>query len=73
MFSSLTILCGGMFRMLWPLNRMSPSMTRGASGGGRRQMDRSVVDLPAPLAPIKVTISPCFTSKEMPCRASMLP
>ena len=32
-----------------------------------------VVDLPAPLAPIRVTISPGFTSKEMPLMAWMAP
>ena len=36
-------------------------------------MERSVVDLPAPFAPIRVTISPSFTSKEMPLMAWMLP
>ena len=33
----------------------------------------SVVDLPAPLAPISVTISPWLTSKETPLMAWMLP
>ena len=33
----------------------------------------SVVDLPAPFAPISVTISPSLTSKEMPLMAWMLP
>ncbi len=37
------------------------------------EMARSVVDLPAPLAPIRVTICPCSTSKEMPFSASMPP
>ena len=31
------------------------------------------VDLPAPLAPIRVTISPSFTSRSMPFSARMLP
>jgi hypothetical protein len=31
------------------------------------------VDLPAPLAPISVTISPCATSMSMPLRAWILP
>ena len=39
----------------------------------RPLMARSVVLLPAPLAPISVTIWPCSTSKEMPLRASMPP
>ncbi len=33
----------------------------------------SVVDLPAPLAPISVTISPSLTSKDMPLMACMEP
>ena len=36
-------------------------------------IDRSVVDLPAPLAPIRVTISPSRTSSEMPFSASIVP
>ena len=39
----------------------------------RPEMVFSVVDLPAPLAPISVTVSPSFTSKEMPLMAWMLP
>ena len=34
---------------------------------------RMVEVLPAPLAPIRVTISPSATSSEIPCRASILP
>ena len=34
---------------------------------------RSVVDFPAPLEPISVTISPSWTSKERPFTAAMLP
>ena len=33
----------------------------------------SVVDLPAPFAPMRVTISPLSTSKETPFTAWMLP
>jgi hypothetical protein len=36
-------------------------------------IERSVVDFPAPLAPISVTISPSWTSIEMPLSASMEP
>ena len=39
----------------------------------RPVMVRRVVDLPAPLAPIKVTIFPSGTSREMPRRAWMPP
>ena len=39
----------------------------------RPQTVFSVVDLPAPLAPIRVTISPSLTSKEIPLMAWMLP
>ena len=39
----------------------------------RPEMLRSVVDFPAPLLPISVTISPGCTSKEMPLTAAMLP
>jgi hypothetical protein len=36
-------------------------------------IDRSVVDLPAPFAPINVTISPSRTSSEIPFSASIVP
>ena len=42
-------------------------------GGVRPEIERSVVDLPAPLEPISVTISPSLTSSETPFSASMLP
>ncbi len=42
-------------------------------GGVRPEIERSVVDLPAPFEPIRVTHSPSSTSIEMPLRASMLP
>ena len=42
-------------------------------GGVRPEIERSVVDLPAPLEPISVTHSPSLTSSEMPFSASMLP
>ena len=37
------------------------------------EMVFSVVDLPAPFAPMSVTISPSLTSIEMPLSASILP
>ena len=42
-------------------------------GGVSPEIERSVVDLPAPFEPISVTISPSSTSSEMPFSASMLP
>ena len=42
-------------------------------GASRPEMVLRVVDLPAPLAPIRVTISPSSTSKLMPCRAWIAP
>jgi hypothetical protein len=36
-------------------------------------IERSVVDLPAPFAPISVTISPCRTLIEIPFSASIVP
>ena len=51
-----------------PSNWIEPSR-----GGVRPEIERSVVDLPAPLEPISVTTSPSSTSSEMPLRASMLP
>ena len=42
-------------------------------GVSRPEMVFSTVDFPAPLAPIRVTTSPSFTSKETPFTAWMLP
>ena len=42
-------------------------------GGLRPEIERSVVDLPAPLEPISVTISPSLTVSEMPLSASIEP
>jgi hypothetical protein len=42
-------------------------------GGTPPQMDMSVVLLPAPLAPMRVTISPRSICREIPCRAWILP
>ena len=44
-----------------------------ARGGVSPEIERSVVDLPAPFEPISVTISPSSTSSETPLSASMLP
>ena len=42
-------------------------------GGTMPEMDRSVVDFPAPLDPMSVTISPSRTSSETPFSASIEP
>ena len=42
-------------------------------GGLSPEIERSVVDLPAPLEPISVTISPSLTVSEMPLSASIEP
>ena len=42
-------------------------------GGVSPEIERSVVDLPAPFEPISVTISPSSTVIETPLSASMLP
>ena len=42
-------------------------------GGTMPEIERSVVDFPAPLEPISVTISPSRTSIEMPLSASIEP
>jgi hypothetical protein len=46
---------------------------RPVRGGTIPEIERSVVDFPAPLAPISVTISPSLTSIEMPLSASIEP
>ena len=51
-----------------PSNQISPSR-----GRSRPLIVLSVVDLPAPFAPINVTISPGSIMIEMPLRAWMLP
>ena len=63
-----TISCGGVPTMSLPSKRIDPSR-----GGVRPEIDRRVVDLPAPFDPMRVTISPSSTSSEMPLSASMLP
>ena len=52
----------------------SPSkVTRPALGGSTPEIAFSVVVLPAPLAPIRLTSSPLFTSSERPRTAATLP
>ena len=63
-----TISCGGAFWISLPAKRMVPAL-----GFVRPWIERSVVDLPAPLAPIRVTISPSLTVIERPLTASMRP
>ena len=65
---SFTISCAGRSVMSSPPNRMLPSR-----GWLRPLIERSVVDLPAPFAPISVTISPSRTSSEMPLSAWIVP
>ena len=54
--------------MSWPSNSTWPEDACGVP----HTVISSVV-LPAPLAPIRVTISPCLTSTETPFRASIAP
>jgi hypothetical protein len=44
-----------------------------ALAGVSPEIERSVVDLPAPLDPISVTTSPSSTSSETPFSASIVP
>ena len=48
-------------------------MIRPAVGASRPEIVRSVVDFPAPLPPISVTIVPAATRSETPWSASMGP
>ena len=63
-----TTLWLGTLARLSPKNEMEPVLLR-----NRPDTAFSVVDFPAPLAPISVTTSPSCTSKEMPLMAWMLP
>ncbi len=58
----------GIVVMSRPSNSIRPALGRSSPW-----IVRSVVVLPAPLAPSRVTISPSKTSSEMPCSAWMLP
>ena len=63
-----TISCAGSSEISSP-----PSLIEPVRGGVRPEIERSVVDLPAPLEPISVTHSPSSTFSEMPFRAWMFP
>jgi hypothetical protein len=63
-----TILCGASLVMSFPWKRILP-----IRGWLRPLIDRSVVDLPAPFAPIRVTISPSRTSIVIPFSAWIAP
>jgi hypothetical protein len=63
-----TTSCGGTPEISSPANRIVPCL-----GGVRPEIDRRVVDLPAPLDPSIVTISPSSTVSDTPFSASMLP
>src|ERR1700754_2597478 len=63
-----TISCGGNSEISSPLSLIEP-----VRGGVRPEIERSVVDLPAPLEPISVTHSPSSTVSETPLSAGVLP
>ena len=54
--------------MSWPAKRIWPERA-----GVRPEIERSVVDLPAPFEPISVTTSPSSTVSETPLSASIEP
>ena len=56
-----TISCGGTSPISVPSNLIEPSR-----GGVSPEIERSVVDLPAPFEPISVTTSPSLTSARRP-------
>ena len=61
--------CGGVRVISLPSNRICAA----GAAGVRPEIERSVVDLPAPLEPMSVTNSPSSTVSETPFSASMLP
>ncbi len=63
-----TIRCGAVCVMSSPWKRIFP-----CRGRLRPLIARKVVDLPAPFAPISVTISPGFTCSETPFNAWIAP
>ena len=63
-----TRLCDGALVMSWPSNTTEPAVT-----GRTPDIVFIVVVFPAPFAPIRVTISPWLTSKEIPLIAWMRP
>ncbi len=62
------IFCGGTVPIARPSKRIEPAL-----GGVRPEIARSVVDLPAPFVPIRVTISPSSTVRLIPASASIEP
>ena len=63
-----TILWAGSLVMSSPRNSILPAL-----GRSRPEMVRSVVVLPAPLPPMRVTMDPCSMLNEMPPSAEMAP
>ena len=63
-----TISCAGTRVMSSPSKTILPELA-----GVRPEIERSVVDLPAPLEPIRVTTSPSSTVSETPLSASIAP
>ena len=63
-----TISCAGNSEISSPASLIEP-----VRGGVSPEIDRSVVDLPAPFEPMSVTHSPSSTVSEMPFSASMFP
>ena len=63
-----TISCAGIVEISSPRKRIEP-----LRGGVSPEIERSVVDLPAPLEPISVTTSPSSTVSETPLSASIEP
>ena len=62
-----------MVSMDFPISSSPFQMTEPEAAFTRPVMVRRVVDFPAPLAPISVTISPSCTSRLMPRRALIPP
>ena len=61
---------------LWggtPFRSCPIKVTDPPRGWRRPEMVLSTVDFPAPLAPMRVTISPSLTSRDTPFTAWMLP
>ena len=63
-----TMSCGALRVMFLPWNTIEPSR-----GWLSPLIERRVVDLPAPFAPISVTISPSCTSRSTPLSAITAP
>ena len=63
-----TISWAGTRVMFWPRKVIVPELA-----GVSPEIERRVVDLPAPFEPIKVTISPSSTVSETPFSASIVP